>query len=296
MRLLVTGRDGQVARSLLAAGPASGREVLALGRPELDLAGSEEGIIDAVTNIRPDVIVSAAAYTAVDKAEEERELAFAVNARGAGAVAAAAKALGVPLLHLSTDYVYDGAKDAPYVEDDAPNPTGVYGASKLAGEEAILAAYANVVILRTAWVYSPFGRNFVKTMLVLAKDREEVRIVADQHGNPTSAQDIAAAVIRVAENTCASDEPELRGRFHLAAPDSATWADLAEHVLRVSADRGGPSARVTRITTAEFPTPARRPANTRLDCSRLATKHNIILPSWRQSAANVVAELLDQTR
>jgi dTDP-4-dehydrorhamnose reductase len=291
MRMLVTGRDGQVARSLLLAGAEAGHEVVALARPTLDLAGDKRAIVDAIVEARPEVIVNAAAYTAVDKAEQEQELAFAINGRGAGAVAAAARDLGVPLLHLSTDYVFDGTKASPYLEEDATSPTGVYGASKLAGEEAVLATHDDVVILRTAWVYSPFGRNFVKTMLGVAKDRSEIGVVADQHGNPTSAQDIAAALVTIAADVRSSERKELRGRFHLTAPDSATWADFAEHVFKVSAERGGPSASVVRITTADYPTPVQRPADSRLDCSRLAQEHGITLPPWRSSAARVVADL-----
>ena len=296
MRILVTGRDGQVARSLLAAGPAAGHEIVAIARPQFDLAGEERAIIDAIVGGRPDLIVSAAAYTAVDRAEEERELAFAVNARGAGAVAKAAHILGVPLLHLSTDYVFDGSKASPYSEEDPTCPTGVYGASKLAGEESVLATHDDAVILRTAWVYSPFGRNFVRTMLGLAKARSEVRVVADQTGNPTSAEDIAAALITIAEKVRSSDRPGLRGRFHLTAPDSGTWADLAERVFEASRERGGPSASVVRITTGDYPTPAQRPANSQLDCSRLAREHGVTLPSWRSSAAEVVAKLLEEAK
>jgi dTDP-4-dehydrorhamnose reductase len=294
MRILVTGRDGQVARSLLAAGQAAGHEVVALARPALDLAGPEEAIVSAIAAARPDLIVSAAAYTAVDRAEEERELAFAINARGAGFVAKAARQVGVPLLHLSTDYVFDGRKSAPYSEEDAPAPTGVYGASKVAGEEAVLAAHHDSVVLRTAWVYSPFGRNFVKTMLTLAESRPEVRVVADQIGNPTSARDIAEALLTIANNVRASERASLRGLFHLTAPDSASWADFADHVFGASKEAGGPWATVARITTEEFPTPTRRPANSRLDCSRLAREHGLVLPSWRSSATRVVAELINR--
>ncbi len=292
MRILITGRDGQVARSLQQVGTAAGHVVLTAARPELDLGGSADAIADVLAAASPDVIVNAAAYTAVDQAEQEADLAFAINARGAEAVAKGAAALGVPLLHLSTDYVFDGTKTQPYVEDDPTCPTSVYGASKLAGEQAVLGAHDNATILRTAWVHSPFGRNFVKTMLAVAKDRSEVRVVADQVGNPTSAQDIAAALVTVAENLLASEAAELRGCFHLVAPDEGSWADLAEHVFECSSQLGGPSAAVVRITTDQYPTPARRPANSRLDCSRLAREHGIRLPSWRPSASDVVTSLI----
>jgi dTDP-4-dehydrorhamnose reductase len=267
-------------------------DVIPLGRPELDLAGPEDAIVSAVEKAAPDAIVSAAAYTGVDKAESEPELAFAINEGGARVLARAARQLGVPLIHLSTDYVFDGLKTSPYVEEDAPGPTGVYGASKLAGERAILAEHGNSAILRTAWVYSPFGANFVKTMLRVARDRDEVSVVADQRGNPTSALDIADAVLRVAANLLESDDPAQRGIFHMTGAGEASWADFAEAIFALSAEAGGPSAAVKRITTADYPTPAKRPANSRLDSSKLARVHGVGLPPWRSSLKEVVARLL----
>jgi dTDP-4-dehydrorhamnose reductase len=190
MRILVTGREGQVVRALIERGTSAGHDIIPLGRPLLDLASNAETIARAVSTARPDAIVSAAAYTAVDQAEIEPERAFAINAGGAGAVAAAASSLGVPLVHLSTDYVFNGEKEGAYIESDVTGPTGVYGRTKLAGEQAVMAAHHDVAILRTAWVYSPFGPNFVKTMLRLAAEREAVGVVADQFGNPTSALDM----------------------------------------------------------------------------------------------------------
>ena len=195
MRIVVTGREGQVVRSLIERGSVAGHEVIPLGRPDLDLAGPASAIIEAIRQATPEVLVSAAAYTAVDKAEAEADEAFAVNRDGAEAVAAAARELDIPMVHISTDYVFDGAKAGPYLEDDATAPTGVYGASKLAGEQSVSRQQPNSVILRTAWVYSPFGNNFVKTMLRLAGDRDEIGVVADQRGNPTSALDVADGVL-----------------------------------------------------------------------------------------------------
>lgn len=293
MRIVVTGREGQVVRSLLERGAHAGEEVLALGRPELDLSGEPGAIVRAIEAARPDVLVSAAAYTAVDKAESEPELAFAINERGAGAVARAARLLGVPLVHLSTDYVFDGAKAAPYVEDDATGPTGVYGASKLAGERAVLAEQGNCAILRTAWVYSPFSSNFVKTMLRLAASRDEIGVVADQRGNPTSALDIADAVLVIAANLRRNDDPALRGVFHMTADGEASWADFAEAIFAEAERNGGPSARAKPIATADYPTPAQRPGNSRLDCGKLARMHNVRLPSWRPSTEGVVTRILN---
>ena len=293
MRIVVTGGPyGQVLESLLEVGPTRGHEVAPVGPPELDLAGDTRAIFEALRAARPEAIVSAAAYTAVDKAEGETDLAFAINARGAGAVAAAARELGVPIVHISTDYVFDGSKESPYVEDDPTRPTSVYGASKLAGEDAVLAEHGNSAILRTAWVYSPFSANFVKTMLRLASDRDEVGVVADQRGNPTSALDIASAVITVLENLAKSEDRELRGLFHMTGTGEASWADFAEAIFAASAALNGPAARVRRISTSDYPTPAKRPANSRLDSSRLGRIHGVQLPDWRTSTEEVVTRLV----
>ena len=294
MRIVVTGRQGQVAQSLAERGAAAGHEIVLLGRPELDLAGSADGIVAALTAARPQAIVSAAAYTAVDKAESESDLTFAVNANGAAAVAHAANAMSVPLIHLSTDYVFDGTKASAYLEDDATAPTGVYGASKLAGEKAVLAAHEDVAILRTAWVYSPFGANFVKTMLRLADARDEVGVVADQIGNPTSALDIADGVLAVVRNLAEGNTENLRGVFHMAGAGEASWADFAEAIFTASKRAGGRGAAVKRIGTADYPTPARRPANSRLDVSKLEREHGVRLPAWQQSVRQVVTRLLHE--
>ena len=294
MRVVVTGREGQVARSLAELGPELGHEVIALARPQLELSDAPMKIARVIAQARPDIIISAAAYTAVDRAESEPDLAFNVNARGAGAVADAARALGVPLLHLSTDYVFDGSKPTAYVEEDGTGPTGVYGRSKLAGEQLVLAAHDDVTILRTAWVYSPFGANFAKTMLRLASHAEEVRVVADQHGNPTSAFDIAQALLTIASNLLRSKNGKLRGLFHLAGTGDASWADFAEQVFASSAAVGGPIARVQRIGTDDYPTPAKRPSNSRLACERLGDAHGIFMPDWHQSTLQVVQRLVEQ--
>ncbi len=299
MRIVVTGGPGQLVLSLIERGAARQSEaftVIAVGPPDLDLAvPDDERILAALAAAHPDVIVNAAAHTAVDKAESERELAFAINAAGAGAVARAAVRLGVPLVHVSTDYVFAGDQSQPYTEDDPTGPTGVYGASKLAGEQAVLASGADAAILRTAWVYSPFGANFVKTMLRLAETRDELGVVADQRGNPTNALDLADAVLTVATHLKTDIAPELRGLFHATGSGEASWADFAEAIFAASAAQGGRSARVKHITTAEYPTPAKRPANSRLDCSRLAQRHGVRLPDWRGSTQAVVARLVQES-
>ena len=293
MRIVVTGGpDGQVLLSLMERGSAAGHEIVVLGRPQLDLAGDSDAVERAVEATRPDAIVSAAAYTAVDKAESERDLAFAINGSGAGAVSQAAQRLGVPLVHISTDYVFDGSKATAYTENDPTGPVSVYGASKLAGEKAVLAASSNAAVLRTAWVYSPFNANFVKTTLRLASDREEVGVVADQVGNPTSALDIADGILAVLGNLAASDDESLRGTFHMTGEGEASWAAFAERIFAASAAAGGPSARVRSITTADYPTPAARPANSRLDGSKLARVHGVRLPDWRTSTDEVVRRLV----
>ncbi|WJS99124.1 dTDP-4-dehydrorhamnose reductase [Novosphingobium humi] len=292
MRIAVTGKSGQVVTSLIDRA-GMGIEIIALGRPELDL-GDPGSVGPAIAAARPDVVVSAAAYTAVDRAESEEEVAFAINGAGAGAVSAAARALGVPVIHISTDYVFDGTKPEPYVESDPVAPLGAYGRSKLAGERAVIAAAPDAVILRTAWVYSPFGANFVKTMLRLAQTRDELGVVADQIGNPTSARDIADAVLAIAFQLYNAPETAPRGIFHMTGTGEGSWADLAEVVFAASAALGGPSAQVRRITTADYPTPAARPANSRLCCDRLAGAYGLRPRPWREAVKPVVARLVKE--
>jgi len=292
VRIAVTGTSGQVVSSLVAR--AGGHvDIVTLGRPGLDLADIAS-IEPAIRAARPDAVVSAAAYTAVDRAEGERDMAFAVNAAGAGEVARVAHEMLIPLIHLSTDYVFDGSKPAPYVESDPVAPLGVYGQSKLAGEQAVMAAHPGAVIARTAWVYSPYGANFVKTMLRLAQTRDEVGVVADQIGNPTSALDIADAVLDMAEAMATYPNAAPRGIFHMTGSGEGSWADLAEAVFAASAACGGPVAQVRRIATSDYPTPAARPANSRLDCGALAAAYGLRLPDWRDSVGEVVARLVKE--
>ncbi|CAN7363949.1 dTDP-4-dehydrorhamnose reductase [Mesorhizobium caraganae] len=292
MRLVVTGRDGQVAASLLEAGKArDGVEVAAVGRPALDLARPDT-VFEALAAARPDVVISAAAYTAVDQAEDEPDLAFAVNAVGAGKVAEAAAKLGVPVIHLSTDYVFDGSKDGAYVEADATAPLGVYGASKLAGELAVAAANPRHLILRTAWVYSPFGRNFVKTMLRLASDRDEISVVADQWGNPTFALDIADAILHAAAMLRDDEAFDGYGIYHLAGTGETNWSGFARHILDTSRALGGPRAQVRDIATSDYPTKAGRPANSRLSSAKFAATFGWTAPEWQLSTNALVGRLL----
>lgn len=291
LRVVVTGTRGQVASALAERAEAAGLDVVAVGRPDLDLA-EPAGIAAVLERLRPDAVVSAAAYTAVDKAESEPELAHAVNAVGAGAVAAAAGCLGVPVVHLSTDYVFDGTKPSPYREDDPTGPVSVYGRTKLAGEQAIAAAAPNHAILRVAWVYSPFGSNFVKTMLRLAESRDVVRVVADQQGGPTYALHIADAVLTVARRLVEDPSPDLRGLFHLPAGGEANWAGFAEAIFAGAAARGAKACRVEPIGTADYPTPARRPANSRLAGERIAAAYGIALPRWDKGVDDCLDRLI----
>ncbi|MDP9562455.1 MULTISPECIES: dTDP-4-dehydrorhamnose reductase [Agrobacterium] len=289
MRLAVTGKNGQVVSALQAlAGPDL--EIVALGRPELDLARPDT-VFKALREAKPDVVVSAAAYTAVDKAESEPDIAFAVNRDGAKAVARAANDIGVPVIHISTDYVFDGTKATAYVENDPTGPASVYGRSKLEGEQAVSESTDNYAVLRTAWVYSEYGSNFVKTMLRLSESRDEINVVADQFGCPTSANDIAIAIVSIAKRLATDPSAHLRGVFHVSGTGETNWAGFAKQIFAFSAENGGKSIVVNDITTAQYPTPARRPANSRLDCCKLEEVYGIRLPEWQTSTRAVMAAL-----
>jgi dTDP-4-dehydrorhamnose reductase len=266
--------------------------VVALGRPDLDLL-DEASIAASIEAVRPDLIVNAAAYTAVDQAEGDEAAAFALNADGAGRLATAAARHGVPIIHLSTDYVFDGSKEGAYNERDPVAPLGAYGRSKLAGEQAVASANPDHIILRTAWVYSPYGRNFVKTMLRAAEIREELSVVNDQRGNPTSAMDLAAGILAIAAHRLRGSGASDAGIYHMTASDEATWADFADFIFTCSAASGGPVARVERVTSDQYPTPVRRPANSRLDCTKAAKTFGISLPEWHDSVRDCVNRLVE---
>jgi len=289
--ILVAGRAGQVAQALASLSAPAGMKMIALGRPDLDLLDASS-IRAAFDSVKPDLVVNAAAYTAVDQAESEEEAAFALNATAPGELAAAAARLGVPVLHISTDYVFDGTKTEPYVETDPVAPLGVYGRSKLAGEEAVAAANPDHLILRTAWVYSPVGKNFAKTMLRVGAMREELGVVHDQRGNPTSAADIAAGVVDIAAQILSGRKPVRPGVYHMTAGGEASWAEFAEYIFECSAKAGGPVARVKRITSAEYPTPVTRPANSRLDCAKISDAYGVILPKWQGSTQACIEQLV----
>lgn len=287
MRILVAGRSGQLATALTAQAAVLDLATTPLGRPELDLERPAR-LASRIAAERPDLVINAAAYTAVDRAESEPARAFAVNRDGAAALAAAASSLGLPFVHISTDYVFDGRKGAPYVETDATAPLNVYGHSKLAGEQAVLAAHSDALILRTSWVFSPFGSNFLKTMLRLGAERPVLRVVDDQFGTPTSATDLAAVILAIA--------PRLRreggGLYHAAGAASTSWHDLAALIFAESRKHGGPAPRLEAIRTPDYPTPAQRPANSSLDSSALADRFGTRPRPWTETVREVMARTL----
>lgn len=292
MRILVTGTNGQVDTSLQAlADTLADIELVRIGLPETDLSRPET-LRTPILAAHPDVIVSSAAYTAVDKAESEPELAQAINGDGPGALAKLAAELDIPILHLSTDYVFAGDKIGPYVETDPTGPSGVYGVTKLSGEEQVRAATPNHVILRTAWVYSPYGANFVKTMLRLGETRDEINVVADQHGCPTYAPEIARGLIHVARRMTADSDPGLRGVFHLTGRGETNWAGFAEAIFAGSVMRSGKAVRVHPIPSSQYPTPAQRPANSRLSGAKLKTVYELELDPWQVSLDQCLDALL----
>jgi dTDP-4-dehydrorhamnose reductase len=286
MRIAVTGKTGQTVRALLEIVEPD-IEIIPVGRPELDLA-EPETIEPALQAAWPDVIVHAAAYTAVDRAEAEPELARAVNAAGTYYVAEAAARLKRPLIFLSTDYVFDGSKKSAYREEDRVAPKNVYGTTKLAGEIVVAAFSEDYVILRTSWLYAPYGKNFVRTMLSLALAGKEIRVVNDQFGRPTYAPDLAAAIIGIARNLLASPS-EGRGLFHFSGSGATTtWAGLTGFILTYLASKGLEVSPLTPISSAEYPTLAARPANSRLDCDKLGRVHGVRAPAWPESLAEAL--------
>lgn len=291
MRILVFGRDGQVGRALQPALAALG-EAVSLGRAEADFTRPQTlgALVEAH---RPDVVVVAAAYTAVDAAESDRDTAFAVNATAVGEIGRAAKKIGVPVVSYSTDYVYDGEAGDPHREDETPNPRSVYGASKLAGEEALRASGADHVILRTSWVYAPDGKNFPLTMLRLAREREHLRVVADQIGAPTPAKLIAEATARVIPQLL-SDRSKA-GIYHFAAAGETSWHGFARLVIaearRAGAVLKAGADEVEPVTTADYPTPARRPANSVLDTTRFRATFGGDIPRWEEGVRVFIEDL-----
>ena len=280
MNILVTGGAGQVGRELQRHGTLAGHALQALDRTELDITDAA-AVAACISSHTPDLVINAAAYTAVDKAEQDAEMAFAINRDGAANLARACAAQAIPLLHISTDYVFDGHKKTPYHEDDPVAPLGVYGASKWQGEQQIRAHCSQHIILRTSWVFGAYGQNFVRSMLRLAREREELRVVADQRGCPTPASAIAQVVLNIAGQlafSCSS----VFGTYHYCGSPATSWHGFAEAVVAEARSLTALTVqRVVPISTAEYPTPAARPANSILDCSRLQDVFAIQSGDWR---------------
>jgi dTDP-4-dehydrorhamnose reductase len=295
MKVLLIGSRGQLARALAEAAAAHDAEIVALGRPHLDIT-RPRSVSEALAREHPDIVINTAAFTHVDRAEAEPEVAFAVNAKGAATVARACDARGLPLIHLSTDYVFDGRKTRPFMETDMPSPLNVYGASKLAGERSIAEHCRNQIIVRTSWLYSAFGSNFVKTMLTLAASKPEIAVVDDQRGNPTSAFHLADALLAIAAHVLGDGTPRFAGIYHAAGGGTVSWHGLAEEIFRCSRLLGGPHAKVRPISTHDYNAAAERPHNSALDCRKLQHTFGLKLPRWEAGIRHTVARLVADHR
>ncbi|WP_230589685.1 dTDP-4-dehydrorhamnose reductase [Pseudomonas chlororaphis] len=286
MKILISGQHGQVSQALQQR-LGNQYELIVPGRGLLDLT-NPDAIRQQVRSLRPQLIINAAAHTAVDQAESEPELAFAINASAPGVFAEEARELGIPLIHYSTDYVFDGSKQAPYTEDDEPNPLSVYGQSKLAGERAIGTAGGEHLILRTSWVYSNTGKNFLLTMQRLLQEKPHLRVVADQIGAPTWASTIAASTAALIERWQAG-KPGAWGTYHLTAAGETSWFGFAQAIGEHLLAQGKACATLEAIPSSAYPTPAPRPLNSRLDCSRLAREWDVVQPQWRSALHECLA-------
>ncbi|WP_137808066.1 dTDP-4-dehydrorhamnose reductase [Pseudomonas sp. G(2018)] len=287
MKVLIIGRRGQVSRELQHRLGNLG-ELIVLGRDQLDMAHSDQ-IRRKVQIIQPDLIINAAAYTAVDMAESEPQIAFAINAVAPGILAEEARALDIPLIHYSTDYVFDGIKVGPYNENDTPNPLGVYGKSKLAGERAINAVQGKHLILRTSWVYSTEGRNFLLTMQRLLQEKTELRVVADQIGAPTWAGTLANSTLALIERWQLSDTVSW-GTYHLTAQGATSWFGFAQAICEALRQQGKPCATLLPVSSNDYPLPAARPLNSCLDCSRLQREWGVSQPDWKSALRECLAQ------
>ncbi len=289
MKVLITGSEGQVGSFLSGHFSQANWQVLALGRAMLDISDFDK-VLKAVTQFEPDIIVNAAAYTAVDKAESEVELAYSVNCEGAANLAKAAAMVGAALLHISTDYVFSGKEQGKYSEKDLTDPQGAYGSSKLAGEQAVVKACERHIIVRTAWVFGEQGGNFVKTMLRLGQTHEELRIVGDQYGGPTYAGDISRVLLKISERII-SGQPIEWGVYHYSGYPHVSWCEFAKAIFDKAVEKRvfEKSPKLDAIATEEYPTPAKRPANSRLDTRKIEKALSIGPSNWLSALENIEA-------
>lgn len=293
MKILVTGRYGQIVRSTMQkAATRTDIELIAVGRPELDLERPDT-VRRVIATINPDLVISAAAYTAVDQAEVESDIAFRVNAIGAGVVAEAAAACGAPIIHWSTDYVFEGDSPSAYSEVDTPRPCNIYGLSKLDGERLVARANPQHIILRTSSVYSPYGSNFVKTMLKLAKTRDQISVVSDQWVNPSSAIDLTEAAFNIVDVLIGDKEFSNYGIYHLVGSDKTNWSGFARRIFLESKKMNGPSSDIVDISTNEYPASARRPFNSTLSPEKFESVFKSKMPTWQCSLRPVIKYLLE---
>lgn len=291
MKILITGAQGQVGKELTHIANEKGFDVIAASRAELDITNSLQ-VDEYVAHCQPNIVINAAAHTAVDKAEDEQDLAFAINRDGSENLALACSNQNIPLLSISTDYVFDGSKAEPYSEEDAVSPLGVYGESKWQGEEAIRKNLNEYIILRVAWVFGAQGNNFVKTMLRLGQDRDELNVVADQFGGPSPAKNIAQTLIKLVEQYQKNNSLAW-GTYHYCGKDKTTWYGFATEIFNQAFELGllKKKIKVNPITTAEYPTAAERPSNSMLDCTKLKTTFGIDMPEWKEGLKQVLLEL-----
>lgn len=291
MKILITGAQGQVGKELVGITKQRGFNVIAAGRNELDITQLEK-VKSYIQSKNADIVINAAAYTAVDKAEDEQDIAYVINRDGVATLAKVCKEQNIPLLHISTDYVFDGSQSDAYRECDTVSPLGIYGESKWQGEEAIRDELEQHIILRVAWVFGAQGNNFVKTMLRLGKERDELNVVADQFGGPSPAKEIAATLVTLTKQYQKNKTLEW-GTYHYCGTEKTNWCEFAKEIFSQAKEKGliDKEIKVNAITTAEYPTLAKRPANSMLDCTKINNTFGIIMPSWKKALNEVLTEL-----
>ena len=290
-RIAVIGGSGQAARALASHTSSHQTTIIARGRPGVDIT-DYRSVATYLYETQPNVVVNAAAYTAVDKAEKEPDAAFRANAEGPARLAVLCSAARVPLIHISTDYVFDGTKAGQYGEDDPLRPLNVYGATKAAGEDAIRAGCPQHVIIRTTWLYGPDGQNFLRTMLRLGEERDVVRVVDDQHGAPTDVESLAGAIVRIAEAVAGAGPAGPWGTYHVTAAGETTWHGFASEIYRLAAEAGLRTPRLEPIPTSDYPTDAIRPHNSRLDNSKVGRAFGIALSPWQEGLSRIMSRVV----